>query len=291
MEGGRKGSPGRDRSGCRGRSGARRGRSTMRIRAGTNADLVDLRGAPSKTLRARPAPGEPRALGAGRRRRPQRPPSVAAPDVRRRTGQRHRGRRPASGDRQADSGDLRRCAARARPRGSGGGTRTRRAGRAGSPARPSSRHAGAAPGRAPRRAGPGCRGGPAAAQISSEGPISTMRPRYITAMRSATTRAAARSWVTKSTAMPSSRRSWPIRLRTVAASETSRALVGSSHRRTSGGHDRRPGQRRPLALTAGELRGLAPATSAGRPTRARASSTRAAPLARDVTPRSGAARR
>ena len=86
-----------------------------------------------------------------------------------------------------------------------------------------------------RRAGPWCRDGRGAEQISSEGPHSTMRPRYITAMRSATTRAAARSWVTNSTAIPSSRRSCPIRLRTVAASETSSALVGSSHRRTSGG--------------------------------------------------------
>ena len=54
-------------------------------------------------------------------------------------------------------------------------------------------------------------------------------------MRSATTRAAARSWVTNSMAMPSSRRSRPSRLSTVAASDTSSALVGSSHSSTSGG--------------------------------------------------------
>ena len=70
---------------------------------------------------------------------------------------------------------------------------------------------------------------------SSAGPISTMRPRYMTAMRSATTRATERSCVTNTTDMSRVRRRSPMRLSTEAASETSSALVGSSHSSTEGG--------------------------------------------------------
>ena len=65
----------------------------------------------------------------------------------------------------------------------------------------------------------------------SAAPISTISPRYMTAMRSATKRATARSWVTKMTAIPSSSRNSPSRFNTVAASETSSELVGSSQSR------------------------------------------------------------
>ena len=102
-----------------------------------------------------------------------------------------------------------------------------------------------------------------------------MRPRYMTAIRSATTRAAERSWVTNSTAMPSSRRSRPSRLSTVAASDTSSALVGSSHSSTSGGTTIAAGERDALALAARELRRASRcATSAGSPTSVSASATR-----------------
>ena len=63
------------------------------------------------------------------------------------------------------------------------------------------------------------------------GTSSTIRPSVITSTRLAISRAAARSWVTKSTAIPSECRSRLIRLSTEQATWTSRALVGSSHNR------------------------------------------------------------
>ncbi|MDW6064327.1 hypothetical protein SAZ11_48325 [Streptomyces sp. FXJ1.4098] len=74
-----------------------------------------------------------------------------------------------------------------------------------------------------------------AEQTRSVGPSSTMRPARMTAIRSATIRAAARSWVTRRIDMPNSLRSRPRRSSTVAARDTSRAEVGSSHSRTRGG--------------------------------------------------------
>ena len=83
---------------------------------------------------------------------------------------------------------------------------------------------------------------------SSARPISTISPDWMTAIRSATTRAAARSWVTNITVKLNSRRSCPIRLRTTAPNETSSALVGSSARRETGGRDDRPSESDPLSL-------------------------------------------
>ena len=79
--------------------------------------------------------------------------------------------------------------------GSAGGTRSPGGGSSGLAGSPSSGTAlDAGPGTAPSRALVyGCCG---VVATSSAGPISTIRPRYITAIRSATTRAAARSWVT-----------------------------------------------------------------------------------------------
>ena len=127
----------------------------------------------------------------------------------------------------------------------------RRRPRAGSPARRPADRRSPHPGR--RRAARACTGGSDRTATTSAGPSSTMRPRYITAIRSATMRAAARSWVTNNSAMPSWRRSRPSRLSTVAASETSSAEVGSSHSRTSGGTTVDAGERDALALPAGEL--------------------------------------
>ena len=137
-------------------------------------------------------------------------------------------------------------------------------------------------GRGRRRPAPACTGARGRWMISSAGPISTMRPRYMTAMRSATTRATDRSWVTKSTAMSElAAQTGRSRLSTDAASETSRALVGSSHSSTSRRHDGRPGQRDALALAAGQLGRRAPSRPrrAGRPARS-ASATRVAALGR-----------
>ena len=68
-------------------------------------------------------------------------------------------------------------------------------------ARPA-RSARAARSRVRRTAAPACRGAAAAASTSSVGPASTIRPRYITAIRSAMFQARPRSWVTTSTPEP-----------------------------------------------------------------------------------------
>jgi hypothetical protein len=62
------------------------------------------------------------------------------------------------------------------------------------------------------------------------GPSSTTHPACSTTMRSVEKRALAGSRVTKSIAMPSSRRSDWTRFRTASASDTSMALTGSSQR-------------------------------------------------------------
>ena len=140
-------------------------------------------------------------------------------------------------------------------------------GLAGSPARTS----GFAPrGRGRSRPAPGCTGGAGGAITCSAGPISTMRPRYITAIRSATTRATDRSWVTNTTDMS--------RVAAQLADEVEHGrgqrhvqragrLVAQQHR---GRHHGRPGQRDPLALTAGQLPGpgFGDVRRAGRPGRA-----------------------
>ena len=117
---------------------------------------------------------------------------------------------------------------------SAGGRGSRTAGSAGSAAR---RGRAPARGRGParRRSARACTDAPGRSRPPPPGRSPRCGPRYITAIRSAMKRAAARSWVTNTTAMPSSRRSLPIRLSTVAASETSSELVGSSQRSTGGG--------------------------------------------------------
>ena len=108
---------------------------------------------------------------------------------------------------------------------------------------------------------------------SSAAPNSTISPRYITAIRSATKRAAARSWVTNMTAMPSSRRRCCSRLSTVAASDGVERRGRLIAQQQGWRHDGRPGEGHPLALAAGERGCLGAATSAGSPTRASAAST------------------
>ena len=112
-------------------------------------------------------------------------------------------------------------------------------------------------------------------------------------MRSATMRAAARSWVTNSTAMPSSRRSRPRRLSTVAASDTSSALVGSSHSSTSGGTTVARASATRWRCPPESCIGFAPATCGGKPDQAervrdplRARSPGRAPSCRSRSPTS-----
>ena len=73
-----------------------------------------------------------------------------------------------------------------------------------------------------------------AAMSSAAGRSSTMRPAYITAIRSATAAATARSWVTSSSATSSSATSPTSRSSICAWTVASSAVVGSSARITSG---------------------------------------------------------
>jgi hypothetical protein len=71
-------------------------------------------------------------------------------------------------------------------------------------------------------------------RTASTGPVSTMRPAYRTATRSAVRATTPRSWVTRSRAAPVSLRTSARASNTCAWTVTSSALVGSSAIRTSG---------------------------------------------------------
>ena len=64
--------------------------------------------------------------------------------------------------------------------------------------------------------------------------LSTTSPRYMTMMRLHKSRTTLRSWLTKRSATPASRRNWARSLRTVACTDTSSADVGSSRTRSRG---------------------------------------------------------
>ena len=104
--------------------------------------------------------------------------------------------------------------------------------------------------------------------VSAE-PISTMRPRYMTAIRSAIRRATPRSCVTNSTAMPSLRRRSPSRLSTPAATDASSADVGSSQSRMRGGTMMARAIATRWRWPPESWNGRTPATHAGRPTSAK----------------------
>ena len=158
----------------------------------------------------------------------------------------------------------------ARRAGSGGGRGSPTAARAGSAARRGR------PSRAARRRGSGparppsaraCRDGAGAAKSASVGPISTMRPRYITATRSQMCRTTRRSCEMKSRSGRARCCRSSSRLRICACTETSSAETGSSATMQLGLERQRAGDADALALAAGELvrvaaRGVA---AAGRP--------------------------
>ncbi len=79
----------------------------------------------------------------------------------------------------------------------------------------------------------GCRG---RSITSAAGPFSTMRPAYMTTMRSAICETTARSWVTYTIAIPSSSRSRRSSARIRSWVSTSRPVVGSSSTATGGSH-------------------------------------------------------
>ena len=80
-----------------------------------------------------------------------------------------------------------------------------------------------------------------------------MRPRYITAIRSAKCAAVDRSWVIMRMPIRPSRRSLSSRVSTPARTETSSMDTGSSASSRSGAEHQRRGDRYPLALAAGQL--------------------------------------
>ena len=179
--------------------------------------------------------GEPRrvAVDAGDRMRAARgnpaaaPPSSAA------------ARRPGSADGSGSRSAPRRCWAWSRrSAGCGAGDRCRRAA-------------------APLRAARACRDAPGARKMSRTGPLSTMRPEYMIATRSAICATMPRSWVMNRIAMPSSRFSARSRSRICAWMVTSSAVVGSSAISRLGPQIERARDHRALAHAAGEFRRIA----------------------------------
>ncbi len=110
-------------------------------------------------------------------------------------------------------------------------------------------------GAARRRPAFSCRAPRGEEMTWSGSPISTRWPFSSTAMRSAISRAAARSWVTNSMAMPMLRRRLPRRFSVCAASDTSMALIGSSQSSSFGRDDHGARNGDALALAAGEFAG------------------------------------
>ncbi len=92
---------------------------------------------------------------------------------------------------------------------------------------------------------------------SSAFPISMIRPRYMTAMRSAITQASDRSWVMKRYVSPRSQRSASISRSSSVRIETSSIDTGSSATMSCGPDHERTRDDHPLALPAGQLVGIA----------------------------------
>ena len=146
------------------------------------------------------------------------------------------------------------CTRRSQPdNGDGSGSRS------GSGPRPGSRRAGsgAASARAGRRrarptGAPSCTDAAGSRTTSPAGPSSTIRPRYMTAIRSANSAAVERSCVIIRTASPLFRS--PSRsFRTPARTETSSIETGSSATSSRGSRTSARRDRDPLALPAGQL--------------------------------------
>ena len=106
-------------------------------------------------------------------------------------------------------------------------------------------------------AAPACRGAGGRSRTSSVVPISTMRPRYITATRSAMFQASPRSWVTTRIETPVSFDQVSIRARISPRTEASRPDTGSSATISRGLQGHGPGDDHPLALAARHLVGVA----------------------------------
>ena len=103
------------------------------------------------------------------------------------------------------------------------------------------------------RAAPGCTGAAGRRTRASVAPVSTMRPRYITATRWLRCSTTERSWLTNRIARPRSRCSSASRFRICACTETSRArhrLVGHDQ---AGARGERRGDPHALALPARQL--------------------------------------
>ena len=98
----------------------------------------------------------------------------------------------------------------------------------------------------------GYRDGAGVAKSCVDRPLSTTRPSYITATRSAISATTPRSWVMSITAMPSSRLSSLISSRICAWVVTSSAVVGSSAISSSGSQAERHGDHGALAHAAAE---------------------------------------
>ena len=91
------------------------------------------------------------------------------------------------------------------------------------------------------------------ASTSSASPISTIRPRYITAIRSAMFQASPRSWVTAMMERPRSSTSERSRARISPRIDASSDATGSSASSSCGDERDRPGDQHTLALAAREL--------------------------------------
>ena len=203
------------------RLGQRAGRPKRLVRPSTESS-----GSPSHGRDARPRPGRGEAGDS-----PARGPSR----IERRP--RMRGRR-RSRRRSADRRRSRR-AGRSRPRRRSLDRAQRRAARR--------RRA------APSRAGRAYRHGAAREDLGAPVPVSTIRPAYITAIRSQVCATTPRSWVTSMTLMPSSSRRSQEQLQDLVLDgdvERGRRLVGEQQLRDAGERD---GDHRPLAHAAGEL--------------------------------------
>ena len=238
--------------------------------------------APASTCRS---PTRPRRRAPRRGRHSNDTPSTARATPRRGSARAGRGRHqittasPARrvGAPRARSGRPPRCpGATSRSGGSARGRRRRRTGSAGgtsSPRAPRPDRAarpGSAPPRRARRRSPAasraaasCTGAAAPSNTSAAGPLSTIRPAYMTASRSHVSASTARSWLMRISASPSSRaqpREQVEHLRLHDHVERGGRLVGDHQRRPARERER---DHRPLALAAREL------VRVGAPVRAR----------------------
>ena len=195
---------------------------------------------------------------------PCRAPAAARGDRRARDGAARRRAPPRSGRRLAWSGATARSGGSSRGADRAAAARAGSAGGRGSPP-------GSAPGSAAGRESASSRASPPldarhavqqrhgigmarrAEDVASTGPVSTMRPPYITATRCATSATTPRSWVMRMTAAPVSAWRRASSASTCACTVTSSAVVGSSAMMRLRPARHRHGDDRALAHAAGEL--------------------------------------